>query len=225
MESTLQLTKNQDMPNQDCSCCGKYPLLDFQWFIFGEYVYSLLACVFLLTDDAGVDLPLMLGCTNMMRLIKHTLDRTSKQCLHTARRLNTRYQWGCATLPTTLIQPWQMDGDIVLSFATGFLMRPVPIHNGMMWIDMLNAGIGGVGAPTIGHIVSPSMLSLILFVAYTNAMRVNTYMSQVMCHSICTYKYSMHISPLYSMNDTVSIIEFGPLFCIGGPLGILFISS
>jgi len=35
----------------------------------------------------------------------------------------------------------KLDGDIVLSCATGFLMRPVPIHNGMMSVDTLYAGI------------------------------------------------------------------------------------
>jgi len=97
-------------------------------------------------------------------------------------------------------------------------MRPVPIHNGMMWVNMLYAGIGGVGALAIGHIVSLCM-SLIPFVVYTNTMKVglnNTYMFQAVCHPMCMYKHSMHIRPLYSTNNMVLIIVFGPLFCIGG---------
>ena len=122
----------------------------------------------------------------------------------------------------------KLDGDIVLSFARGTMMRPVTIQNGVMWVDMLYAGIG-VPAPTSGHVGLVSLcMSLIPFMAYTNTVMValnNTCISEAVCHPMCTYEHSMHISPLYSTNDTVFNIVFGPLFCNGGLFIILFISS
>jgi len=49
IESTLQSTANQDMPNQDYSCCSKYPLLDYQWYLF-EKVCFFIAFLWFLPD-------------------------------------------------------------------------------------------------------------------------------------------------------------------------------
>jgi len=194
--------------------------------------------VILLADGARrMDAPLMLGCANMMRLIRHLhwYDGigSGKQYDVTTHCQETQHknQQGClgTTFPRALLWPWHI----------GWGHCPLLLHKrhhdeactNLKWCDVgWHAVCRHQGAcpnkwPCRSSVTVHVPDTIRGLYQHSEGRAQQHMMSEAICHPMCTYKHSMHISPLYSMNDTVFNIVFGALFCNGGLFIILFISS